>query len=198
MLEGKVPLSQIAHIEERQQRVEAAAVATALAGFEQIRRSNQIDLYRRNAVYIDSAIKIDPSPDSRPLVANVEISDSLAVILNQATERHKAVEAAFEKAKKYLERELGGLLSYDAARARSAANFLLLCRKGATGGFLDASNREKASFLVNEVEDMIKRKNPGHPNFIRAVERARGYLYRLYCPTRWGEYPPPLALLNID
>jgi hypothetical protein len=195
--EGRILVSQFEN-DGRREVLNGAATAVALAAFEQIGRANHLEVYKRNKVYIDSKARVMAAADAPPLNTDLEVSSSLYTLLRDATERNKLAEVAFEKAKRYLQRELGGVLSYDASRVRSAAHYLAQCMAGADGGFLDASNREKASGLIREIEDMIRRKNPGHPNFRRAADRAYSNLYCLHFPRHLSTYPPPPSMLQID
>jgi len=125
-----------------------------------------------------------------------ELSEAVAKELAEATERHRNTAAAFERAKKFLESNLDYLRNYP-VEAKSAARFLADCMGSDAAPFMGSWNREKAGRLIDEVEDLIRRRNPNHPGYRSAAESVSGILYTIKAPMFWAKYPPQPQLLRL-
>jgi hypothetical protein len=58
-------------------------------------------------------------------------------------------------------------------------------------------NDVKSAVLVDHIKDLIKRKNPNHPNYQAVASSVESTLYLIKCPTHWAKYPPQPYLLDL-
>ena len=140
--------------------------------------------------------QIGSPADSYELKQDEELSEAVAKELATATERHRDTASAFERAKQFLESNLDYLRHFP-AEARSAARFLADCMRSDAAPFMGSWNREKAGRLVDEVDDLIRRKNVNHPGYRSAADGVSCILYTVKAPMFWAKYPPQPQLLRL-
>lgn len=190
----EMPMAKVTAI-SKDKRVETVGYHAALNAKKRLGRAGTWELYGTEHInfYGDEPLEI---PASFNVEGDIQIPESLAARFREATKRHKEVERALEQAKDYLE----GGMNYacnDASRISRAAHFIADCMRADGTPMMGGWNDEKSAVLLADVADLVKRKQPNHPNYQSKVSWIRSTLYSVRCPSYWAAYPPQPHLLDL-
>jgi hypothetical protein len=186
-------LSKIPNQPEQKRRV--VAYHGAMQVKTMLERVDNWDIYKSKNVTLYGTEPLS-DPNSSEIKMNAQISDLLTNHFREATKRNEEIKDTIEKAKSYLDKGLDYAF-HDGRRLSNAARFISNCMRAGSSGNMDSWNHEKAHRLLSAVDELVKRKNPNHPNYKSKVETIRGILYLVECPEFWDGYPPQPHLLDI-
>jgi len=123
--------------------------------------------------------------------AELIIPASLAEQLQEETSRWREARKRYDHAKQFLEdRARSNDFRFDKGEVRSAARFIVSCMKKSADPFLGGWNQEKSAGLEHAIDELLKRKDSSHPNFIRYCDKVGSVLYSSKFPRLWSDYPP--------
>lgn len=191
----EVELSRLQKLDERQRQISVADVG-ARETIPRFAKYGPWKLYDFILMPLSGSGPVRLAKVDDQLKQDAELSDAVVDDLRKATQRHRDTAAAYERAKKFLESKLHYLREYP-SEARSAARFLADCMRSDGASFMGSWNREKAGRIVDEVDDLIRRRNPNHPNYRAAADSIGGILYMIHPPKFWCKYPPQAHLLSL-
>jgi hypothetical protein len=194
MVVAEVLFDKVDHI-PKEKRLAVVSYHTACQVKRTVANCQNWSLYKPEEItfYGEGALTI---PAATEVNGNIEIVEALATHFREATARHAEVEKALEKAKDYLDNGLD-YANHDSSRISRAAYFVADCMKADGTPMMGAWNAEKSAVLLAHVKDLVKRKNPNHPNYRSMVDWIRQILYLVKCPTYWAKYPPQPHLLDL-
>lgn len=176
-------------------RLRAVACAAATESIPRLAKYAPWQLYGLHIGGVSGTGLIPVSAEDYEIQQDEFLAESVVQQLTEATEFHRTIAAVFQSAKEYLESNLGYLRD-EPSRARGAARFIAECMRSDATPNMGMWNREKASRLVAEVDDLIRRKNSNHSGYRRAADSIGTILYRVHPPEAWSNYPPPAGLFN--
>jgi len=192
----ELPIAKVASIPKDQgQRLHTVAYHAGLQVKDMLGRRGIWDLYNAERITLYGEDPLSLS-DSLEMKCDVEITEALANHFRDATKRHAEAEQALEKAKEYLDSGLDYACN-DSSRISSAARFIADCMRADGTPMMGAWNDEKSAVLLAHIKDLVKRKNPNHPNYQSMASWVRSTLYSVRCPTYWAKYPPQPHLLDL-
>lgn len=194
-LHVEVDLNELEHVPP-DSRLIAVAHAAVEEAIPRLAKYAPWQLYGPNGVRIPSATKIAVPAETYEVKRDHSLAPSVVDQLAKATAFHAEVSAGFESAKKFLDSNLDWLRD-DPHRARSTAMFLAECMRSDGAPMMGMWNREKAGRLVDEVNDLIRRRNRNHPGYVSAAHSISSILYMIHAPTVWAKHPPSPALLRL-
>ncbi len=149
-------------------------------------------IYGPTEIDLDVEISVDPATASRESTGERQIPERLAEQLRQTTRSRGESETAFEKAKVWLcERMV--YLHDNSREARSAAHFIANCLRNSAYPDMGPSS----NLLLRYVEDLIRRRDTNHPNYVRIADELKRMLYPMVFPRYWSAPPPAATLLHL-
>jgi hypothetical protein len=191
----EIPIKCLTEIDDGR-RLAAVAYSAAKEAIPRLAKYPLWNLYDLHRGAVPRIVTIPAPAEEHELKQDEYLSDTVVDQLTSATAFHRDVATAFEKAKSYLESNLNYLRD-DPSRARRAAWFVTECMRSDAAPNMGMWNREKASRLVGEVDDLIRRRNSNHPGYRRAAESIGSILYVVHPPKAWAKHPPSPTLLNL-
>ncbi len=191
---AEMPMTKVAGI-PKDQRANTAGYHAAIGAKERLERVGTWELYgsERITLYGSEVLEI---PSVFEVEADIQIIEPLAEHFRKATKLQQEVEQALKRAKDYLESGLNYACN-DGARLSRAARYIADCMNADGTPIMDGWNREKSAVLLDFVADLIKRRNPNHPNYQSKVSWIHSTLYSVDCPFYWSSYPPQPHLLDL-
>jgi hypothetical protein len=188
VLHIEAAIARVLNLEDRK-RLASVAHHGAKEIIPRLAKYGPWNFYGQDFIRISGDTPLNKASHENALEFAEEVAPLLQEELVRATKRHADARAAFDRAKTFLESHLNGLHRYP-TEAKSAARFLAQCMRNDASPYMGPWNDEKSAKLVGQVDDLIRRKNPNHPNYRMATERVRGVLYDIEPPTYWHNSPP--------